>query len=211
MTDPTTRADTDGYLITLEGIDGSGKTTILDRLQKSRIDWDGDIVFTREPTTSRIGNEIRSILAEDNADPWTELFLFMADHAQHVYDTIYPHLSRGALVISDRYIDSRTAYQATTISNDAIDVISFVENLHQPWSRFPDTTVYIDIPPHVGADRTTSGEKYETVDKLARIHDTYATLQDRHPDRFTVIDGEQPITDVVDAVTSSINTAINTH
>lgn len=198
----------DGVLITLEGIDGSGKSTVLDELPLDQIQWDGDIVLTREPTKSGIGDEIRSILANDDSDPWTELFLFMADHAQHLHETVLPALANGALVISDRYIDSRCAYQATTINQDDVDVISYVEDLHRPWSYFPDTTIYLDVSPSVGAERATSGEKYETTKHLTRIKENYTTLREQHPNRFTVVDGEQPIDDVVADTVATINSVI---
>ncbi len=96
-------------LVTLEGLDGSGKTTVWESLQ----DRFSDAVFTREPTDdSWYGDAVYRSIEDDDADPLAELFLYTADHAAHLSRVIEPALERGDLVISDRYSDSRFAYQA---------------------------------------------------------------------------------------------------
>lgn len=188
---------TSGYLVTIEGIDGSGKSTVANAL--SAADFDhlvDDVTFTREPTGSQSGQLLREILSEDNSDPFSELFLFMADHSTHLEETIYPALEQGELIVCDRYIDSRCAYQGHTLTEFVEDPIRFVQNLHQPWSRFPDCTILLDIDPETAVERTTSGEKYEVEERLAEIRDNYAELAAMDPDRFVRVDATQPPEDV---------------
>ena len=106
--------DTEGrvLLITLEGIDGSGKSTL--HLALKGLLADLDPVFTREPGATWVGESVRRAIAEQT-DPVTEATLFVADHAAHLAKIIRPALADGKLVISDRYSDSRYAYQAVTL------------------------------------------------------------------------------------------------
>src|SRR6056297_435606 len=101
-------------LITLEGIDGSGKTTVWEALQAEF----PDATFTSEPTDSWYGEAVYRSIGDDDADPLAELFLYTADHADHLSRVIEPALERGDLVISDRYSDSRFAYQGATLEGE---------------------------------------------------------------------------------------------
>src|SRR6056297_2991479 len=100
-------------LVTLEGLDGSGKTTVWERL---RADDAVDATFTREPTDSWYGESVQRSIDDDDADSLAELFLYTADHAAHPADTVRPALEAGELVVSDRYSDSRYAYQGATLA-----------------------------------------------------------------------------------------------
>lgn len=194
-----------GYLITLEGIDGSGKSTVAEALSPS--DFEAlarDVTFTREPTGSDAGQLLRENLSQDHRDPWTELFLFMADHSTHLQETVWPALEREELVICDRYIDSRCAYQGHTLDDMMDDPIQFLHNLHQPWSRFPDCTILLDIDPATAVERTTSGEKYEVEERLVEIQENYEELVAMDPDRFVRVDAEQSPEAVRDDVVSAI-------
>lgn len=198
-----------GYLVTLEGIDGSGKSTLLESL--SRSDFAGisdDVTFTREPTGSDAGELLRGILSQDNADPFTELFLFMADHSTHVHDVIEPAIADDELVICDRYIDSRCAYQSHTLDGVLQDPTEFIYGLHREWSRIPDCTVYLDIDPEVAAARTSTGEKYEVPDRLADIHENYQTLMEMD-NRFVVVDAEQSPEAVREEAIEKIHNQVN--
>ena len=204
---------TNGALITLEGIDGSGKTTVWNSLQEvESIAGTDNLTFTREPTTNKFGQMLREILAEDNSDPLSELFLFMADHCTHLHDTVLPALSRNEIVICDRYIDSRCAYQGHTLTGEVPNPIEFIHDLHQPWSRTPDCTIYLSIDAETAVERTSSGEKYEVEDRLMEIRENYATLMSMSPDRFAVVDATQSpdsvLADVVDVLTDRFSTGI---
>ncbi len=189
-----------GMLVTLEGLDGSGKTTVHEALQSS---FPG-AVFTAEPTDSWIGDMVRRSMNDDSADPLAELFLYTADHAGHLADTIRPALTRGELVISDRYSDSRFAYQATTLSARFDEPLAYVKDIHEPFSIRPDLTIYFDIDPETAAERADRANKFEHAEFLARVRANYERLLDAEPSRFVRINATQP----VPAVTSAVEDAI---
>lgn len=186
---PTT---SDGLLVTIEGIDGSGKSTVVDSLEHSDFtDLVPDVTFTREPTSSDAGQLLRDILKNDNSHEITEFFLFMADHCTHLQETVLPALEAGELVVCDRYIDSRCAYQGHTLDGYFEDAISFIYESHQPWSRMPDCTILLDLDPETSVERTSSGEKYETKERLTSIRENYETVQAADADRFVTVDATQ--------------------
>jgi len=183
-------------LLTLEGLDGSGKTTCWEHLQSAF----PEAVFTREPTDSWYGDAVRRSIRDENADPLAELFLYTADHAAHVADTVEPALDRGDVVVSDRYSDSRYAYQGATLADRFDDPVGFVQGIHDPWTRPPDATIYLDIDAETGADRSGATNKFETVSYLSQVREHYETLIDREPDRFVRVDATRSREDVQAAV-----------
>ncbi len=191
-------------LITLEGIDGSGKTTVWEALQ----DRYPDAVFTREPTESWYGDAVYRSLADEDADPLAELFLYTADHAAHLSETIRPALAEGTLVVSDRYSDSRFAYQAATLeASDAIDVdrpMEYIQGIHAAFSRPPDATIYLDLDPTTAAARAGRTDKFERDGYLATVRANYERLVDAEPGRFTRVDASQPPEVVVERVESAV-------
>lgn len=195
-------------LVSIEGIDGSGKSTIVDKLSESDFDWDGPVIFTTEPTDSAIGTDIRSNLAADELDPWTELFLFIADHAHHLETTVRPALDAGALVITDRYIDSRCAYQAHSLESDLQSPLSYIYNLHSPWSIFPDHTIILDIDSKTALRRISTDDKYETDSRLKAIRENYHQLTTFDGHRFVTLDGKRSVDAIKHTVVNTINAAI---
>ncbi|ERH08948.1 MAG: thymidylate kinase [halophilic archaeon J07HX64] len=188
-------------LLTLEGLDGSGKTTCVAALRESPAL--AGATFTREPTTSWYGEAVRRSLVDDDADPLAELFLYTADHAAHLSRTVKPALDRGEVVVSDRYSDSRYAYQGATLSDRFDDAVETVRELHQPWTCPPDATIYLDIDPETGARRSGATNKFETASYLADVRENYERLVAAAPDRFIRIDASRP----VDAVRRDVLTA----
>jgi dTMP kinase len=186
-------------LVTLEGLDGSGKTSCIEALR-----GDGAVpaetTFTREPTGSWYGDAVRRSLADDGADPLAELFLYTADHAAHLADTVGPALERGDPVVSDRYSDSRYAYQGATLSGRFEDALAFVRSVHRPWTRPPDLTVYLDVDPETAAERAGATNKFETADYLADVRENYERLIEEEPGRFVRVDATQPHERVTDRV-----------
>lgn len=179
-------------LITLEGLDGSGKSTTWERL-KTRY-TDTDVVFTREPTQDTwYGDAVYNSIADDTADELAELFLYLADHANHLHTTIQPALENGTPVISDRYIDSRIAYQATTLAeHPEFDApASFIDTVHRPWSRYPDSTIYLDISPETGTERSGATNKFEQQEHLAAVQEVYYYLQEVYETRFETVNAEK--------------------
>ena len=187
-------------LITLEGIDGSGKTTAATALR----DAFPDATFTREPTGSWYGDTVRRSIDDDDADPLAELFLYTADHAAHLADTVRPALERGDPVISDRYSDSRYAYQAVSIGDRVPRPLEFIQNVHRPWTRPPDATLYFDVDPETGADRSGATNKFEGATFLAEVRENYERLIADEPDRFVRIDATQSPDAVVEAAEEAI-------
>jgi len=176
-------------LITLEGLDGSGKTTVWEALRERH----PDATFTREPTDSWYGEAVDRSIAADDADPLAELFLLTADHANHLSGTIRPALAAGDFVVSDRYSDSRFAYQAATldasgVALDGVDALEYVREIHAPFSRPPDATIYLDLDARTAAERAGRTNKFERDGYLAAVRDNYERLIDAEPDRFVRVD-----------------------
>ena len=174
-------------LVTLEGLDGSGKTTVWERLRE---DGAVDATFTREPTESWYGEAVQRSIDDDGADSLAELFLYTADHAAHLAETVRPALDDGELVVSDRYSDSRYAYQGATLADDERfdDSLAYVKSVHEPWTRPPDLTVYLDLDPETAARRSGATNKFETADYLADVRENYERLVQSDPDRFVRVD-----------------------
>mgnify|MGYP006282009137 FL=1 len=175
-------------LVTLEGLDGSGKTTVWESLQETY----PDAVFTREPTESWYGDAVYRSINADDADPLAELFLYTADHADHLSRVVRPALADGDLVISDRYSDSRYAYQGATLADGEIDdPLAYVRSIHEPFTRRPDHTIYLDIDPETAAERSGGTNKFERAEYLRQVRDNYERLIDADPERFIRIDAGQ--------------------
>ena len=178
-------------LVTLEGLDGSGKTTVWESLREAF----PDAVFTREPTDSWYGDAVYRSVADDDADPLAELFLYTADHADHLSRVVRPALSAGRLVVSDRYSDSRFAYQAASLAAADTGVdrpLEYVRDLHAAFSRPPDLTLYLDIDPETAAERSGGTNKFEQAEYLARVRENYERLVAADPERFVRVDATQP-------------------
>ena len=130
--------------ITFEGIEGSGKSTQIELLKNFFKERSLEVVFTKEPGSSKIGSYIREILLNKNNSilPYTELFLILADRIQHVHEIIEPELKAGNIVVSDRYIESSIAYQGQREGLDKEEIINFIEKLNLP---VPDITFLLDL------------------------------------------------------------------
>ena len=185
-----------GKLISFEGSEGSGKTSqiarLADHLQRLR----RDVITVREPGGTEIGEQIRNIIVHnskgDEMCPETELLLFAAARAQLVREVILPALMRGAIVLSDRFLDSSTVYQG--VQND--DVIAL--NRFAVGSVMPDLTVVIDVPTKVGLARIRQRAtdlpdrmERENLDFYNKIREGYLVLAKGLPKRFVVVDGKK--------------------
>jgi dTMP kinase len=189
-------------LVTLEGLDGSGKTTCVSALREAAAV--PAATYTREPTGSWYGEAVERSLSDPEADPLAELFLYTADHAAHLANTVRPALERGDIVVSDRYSDSRYAYQGATLADRFDDAVAFVERIHQPWTRPPDATIYLDIDAEAAAERAGATNKFETAAYLTDVRQNYERLISADPDRFVRIDASQPVETVQTAVVEAV-------
>jgi len=197
-----------GKLITLEGIDGSGKSTVAGYLHAHPAFC--DVVFTREPTTGWIGESVERAIHCDT-DHLAELFLFTADHAEHIAKVIRPALESGKTVISDRYSDSRYAYQGMTLLGRFDDPVGWIKNIHCGWTIVPDLTILFDIEPEIAVDRCGNrGEqtKFEKIGFLEGVRANYLRLAEEEPERFVVVGTDRSLekiqADVVGIITSVV-------
>ncbi len=190
--------------ITLEGIEGSGKTTQLEHIVDYLKGKDCECIVTREPGGTRIGKKIRSILLDPDSRelyPMAELLLYMADRSQHINEVVIPHLASGKLVLCDRYYDATLVYQGYARGID----IEIIQRLHR-WilkGLKPNVTLLLDLEPHIGLKRawkeidrgTRTGLETRFEKETLRFHKKvragYLTLARNDPDRFEVVDASQ--------------------
>jgi dTMP kinase len=178
-------------LITIEGIDGTGKSTLHAALRKPLTDLDP--LFTREPSATWIGDQVRRAIAEE-IDPVAEALLFVADHAAHLARVVRPALAEGRLVISDRYIDSRYAYQSVMLEDAIPEPMAWLKQVHDAWTIVPDLTILLVIPveralARLGEDRKR--EHFEEPAFLERVQRNYFTLAEEEPSRFVLVDAQK--------------------
>ncbi|WP_114604033.1 dTMP kinase [Staphylococcus sp. EZ-P03] len=194
--------------ITFEGPEGSGKTTILQRVSE-RLNEQFDILTTREPGGVPAAEQIREILLEGEAvDDRTEALLFAASRREHLVEKVIPALTAGKVVLCDRYIDSSLAYQgyARGIGVDEVRAINeFAIN-----GLYPDLTIYLDITAETGRERIQSNARnmnrldHESIAFHQRVIEGYHQLIEQDSKRYAVIDANQSIDAVVDAAYKAI-------
>ena len=195
-----------GIFITLEGPDGSGKTTQIAYL-RTLFEREGfTVVQTREPGGTPIADRIRSLIldpAHREMTARTEALLYMAARAQHTAELIRPALHRGAVVISDRYTDSTLVYQgvARGLPQEALVWL----NRFATEDLVPDLTLLLDGDSGNLAQRVADRGNRDRLDSEGlefhqRVRAGFLRLAEQHPDRFRVIDGEQPVENVRRAI-----------
>lgn len=178
-------------LVTLEGIDGTGKSTLIAALAEPLADLDP--VFTREPGATWVGDAVRRAIAEET-DPVTEALLFVADHAAHLAAVVRPALAAGRLVIADRYSDSRYAYQQVTLDGIVDDPLSYLDALHNGWTIMPDRTFLFVIPVDEALARLrqkNGREHFERREVLVKVQENYLTRARADPSRFVIVDARK--------------------
>lgn len=185
--------DTAGYgmLITIEGIDGCGKSTLMGGLEAALTDIDP--LFTREPGSTWIGDQVRRGIAEE-IDPIAEALLFVADHAAHLAEVIRPALADHRLVISDRYSDSRYAYQQVTLAPLFPEPLLWLRSVHGTWTIRPDRTYLMTIPIADALERLDGKdgrEHFERAEVLEQVQKNYLALAEEDPQRFVLVDALQ--------------------
>jgi len=176
-------------LITIEGIDGCGKSSLHEALTVRLSDLSP--VMTREPGATWIGDQVRRAIAEQ-VDPIAEALLFVADHAAHLREVVRPSLADGRLVISDRYIDSRFAYQEVSLSGFLPDPYDWLSAVHNGWTIIPDLTFLLVLPVETALFRTQkrgSAEHFEKAEVLTKVQNNYLNRARAEPGRFVIIDG----------------------
>ena len=200
-----------GILITLEGPEGAGKTTILHQILPILTQMGVDILTTREPGGIRIAESIREIiLAPENTaiDGKTELLLFAAARRQHLNEKVRPALAEGKIVIIDRFIDSSVAYQGYARGIDVADVETI--NNFATDGLLPDLTLYFDVDTEIGLSRVMSGDRevnrldLEAQEMHQKVRAGYQAIAKANPKRIVTIDASQAIDQVVAATLSTL-------
>jgi dTMP kinase len=177
--------------VTFEGADGSGKTTQA-ALLGERLEADGlEVVITREPGGTELGERIRELLLHaGDVSPWAEATLFAASRAQHVDEVIRPALERGAVVVCDRYVDSSLAYQGIARGLGLEAVLEL--NLSAVGGLMPELTFLLLLDPAASAARVGGApDRIEREDDgfYERVDAAYRELAGRFPERIVVLDG----------------------
>ena len=188
--------------VTFEGLDGSGKTTQKRLLQK-RLEADGlDVLATREPGGTELGERIRDlVLHGGDVAPWAEALLYAASRAQHVDEVIAPALERGAVVLCDRFIDSSVAYQGVARGLGLDRVLEL--NLNAVGGLLPERTFLFEIDPSLIGERLRREHdrlEREDLDFHARAGRGYRELAERFPERIVVLDGTRPRDELAEEV-----------
>ena len=202
-----------GKFITLEGIEGSGKSTSLEHIANTLDKKSIDYILTKEPGSGSLGNELRSLLlsSDSKISDEVELLLMMADRKNHLDSLVIPNLNNGIWVISDRYLDSTYAYQGGGRKMDfaLIDELSSSLNL-----LAPDLTILFDIPVEIALDRAKRRAildrfEKEPIDFHNRIRNIYKSRAEEDSNRIKIVDSlvsfKEVKAQVVDIISQFLN------
>jgi len=200
---------TKGFFIAIEGPDGCGKSTQIELLAAALKERGFDVVLTREPGGTRLGEEIRKVLLlskEENFSPYAELMLFEAARAQHVEEILKPALAEGKVVIASRYAEATRAYQGGGRGLPLPEVAA--ANALGTRGLWPDLTIILDIDSEEGLRRVKGaagkdlpiGEldriEKESLDFHRRVRKEYLALAEEEKDRVRVVDGSRSVGEV---------------
>lgn len=208
-----------GLFISVEGPDGSGKSTVIKEIQRlieEKYDW--PVVTTREPGGSEIAEKIREVLldpANKEMDDRTEALLYAASRRQHIVEKIRPALAQGKIVLTDRFVDSSITYQGAgrQLGMDQIAEL----NQFATEGLLPDLTLYIDVHPEIGLQRIAHKDSRREKDRLEleknefhhRVRAGYLKLLERNIERMVQIDGEQSVDKVAADAWGFVNQYLN--
>lgn len=195
-----------GFLVSLEGPEGAGKTSVLEALIPILEDRGIEVLSTREPGGVLIGEKIREVILDPShteMDPKTELLLYIASRRQHLVEKVLPALAAGKLVIMDRFIDSSVAYQGfgRGLDKEAIDWL----NEFATDGLKPDLTLYFDIEVEEGLARIAANSNREVnrldmegLDLHRKVRQGYLSLLEREGNRIEKIDASLPLDQVIE-------------
>lgn len=186
-----------GLLITFEGGEGAGKTTLMESIVKELKAQGKEVLKTREPGGTQLGEQIRSLLLHQTnpVSPYAELGLFLASRAQHIAEVIRPALLDGKIVLCDRFNDSSIVYQGVGRGLGVDQVRAFCHFMSQ--GVIPDLTLYLDVSPEKGLARLQGTREQdriesETLDFHQKIRRAYLAIQKTDPNRFCTLNAEAP-------------------
>ena len=191
--------------VTIEGPEGSGKSSVTKEVVKL-LEKDGEsIVLTREPGGTPIAEEIRNVILDKKntaMDPVTEALLYAASRRQHLIEKVWPLSKEGKIVISDRFLDSSLAYQGGARGLGVDKILAM--NQYATDGFYPDLTLLFDIDPRIGLQRIAANKgrevnrlDLEKIDFHDNVRKTFLELAKRFSDRFVVLDASKPFDEVV--------------
>lgn len=200
-----------GKFISIDGVEGAGKSTQIDFIRQYLKDKGINVVLTREPGGTEIGEKIRALLlnADASMHAQTELLLMFAARNEHIHSKILPVLEQGDWVLSDRFMDASYAYQGGGRGLDIERIAQLEGWVLQGFT--PDMTLLLDVPVEIGMQRVESrGEKdrieQENIDFFNRVREAYITRSEQYPQRIKCIDASQS----ADNTSSQIQAILNT-
>lgn len=185
--------------ITLEGVDGAGKSTHIDFIKNYFDTKNINLYMTREPGGTNLGERLRKLLLNENMDPLTETILMFAARCEHIKTVIKPKLESNITVVSDRFTDATYAYQHGGKGID-LKTIDLLKKLIQKELK-PDLTFLFDLPVNISMERlkkTREMDKFESENEAFHqsIRSTYLDIAKKNKDRFYIIDSTKEITDI---------------
>lgn len=199
-----------GLFLTLEGGDGSGKSTQSALLAEWLESKGRTVVLTREPGGTELGDEIRDIVLHRRGHiaPRAEALLYAADRAHHIATKVRPALDRGDIVLQDRYLDSSVAYQGAGRVLDPDEVRKL--SLWAAEGLLPDLTILLDLDETLGPDRLTTRTKYDRLedeeqDFHARVRSGYLKLATAEPTRFLVLNASDSVESLAAAIRERVS------
>lgn len=209
-----------GVFISLEGIEGAGKTTLIQKMIAYFQNMGKEVLLTREPGGSDLGKKLRSIIlnAEEKICPPAELFLFLADRAEHAQTCIKPALAQGKIVLCDRFIDSTVAYQGYGRGMDIVQLKML--NTLATQGLMPDLTFILDLEPQIGLARANARNKElnltvkegrfeaETLEFHQKIREGFLAMS-KEEKRFFVVNAEQSAEQVFEIVRGKLQNFLN--
>lgn len=198
--------------ITIEGPEGSGKSTATETVINKLRELGYDVVKTREPGGTPISEQIRNVILDKEnktMDGRTEALLYAAARRQHLVEKVWPAVKEGKIVVCDRYIDSSLAYQGGARGLGIDNIINI--NMFATDNTWPDLTLLFDIPPEIGLERISANKNrevnrldLETLEFHKNVRQTFLDLARRYPERFVIVDAskgrEEVAQDALDAI-----------
>ena len=200
-----------GKFITFEGVDGAGKSTHIDEVISFLESKNISVKRTREPGGTKLGEKLRELLLHDEMDPETETLLMFAARRQHIAEIIKPNLDEGIFVVSDRFTDATYAYQYGG-KQVAYSKIQTLEAWVHPDLK-ADLTLLFDLPVEISIDRLKKNRTPDKFEKESeaffnRLRNVYLDLARQHPNRYKIINANQPIETVSHDVIVAIKTIL---
>lgn len=186
--------------VTFEGPEGGGKSTVLREISERLEERGIKHVLTREPGSGSLGKEIRRLLLEeDHVDPRAELFLFLADRAQHVENLVRPTLESGQWVLCDRYADSTVVYQGHARGFDLEQLVHL--NSFATRGLQPDLTLLFDLDPAVGLARRGDLDRLdqEPIEFHQRVREGFLIEARKDPRRWVIVDAQSTLSEVIES------------